>query len=359
MAAAAPALVARGHSSGRRAARAAGVALCALAVACGARPDGARLPAVPTCSLDERWPVCVKPLIKAKRCAELIAAAQRLGGYDAGYDSLDGNPAMQIDIMDHAEVLREDLFSHIKPWLPELSQFVTAHFEVSYPYWIFFRRYSDVGNHGRKGVRVHSDSSGATVVIPLNDDFEGGQYVVYDKALQTDTEAASAPASAQFRSNDLRAGAALIHDGIIRHGVEEVTKGTRFSLIVFFAVAWTDVTVYNDSEQPVFVFLTGYGKRAPWDAPVPLFGGAPLAPGEARTERLEPDQRLEARDATGQLVANWKTFYSPYSQRCVVSESNADFNTSEDNKPEYREWQKLNPAHTIVEGEEEKEQEEL
>ena len=40
-------------------------------------------------------------------------------------------------------------------------------------------------------------------------------------------------------------GTALIHDGLISHGVEPVLNGTRYSLITFFSVGRADVTFVN------------------------------------------------------------------------------------------------------------------
>jgi hypothetical protein len=39
-------------------------------------------------------------------CDRLIAAAEKDGGYDFGYDSLDGKPAVQIDIIENEQVAR-------------------------------------------------------------------------------------------------------------------------------------------------------------------------------------------------------------------------------------------------------------
>ena len=49
-------------------------------------------------------------------------------------------------------------------------------------------------------------------------------------------------------------GTALIHDGFIKHGVEPVTNGTRYSLIVFFAVGHVNASISNKEAEAVDVF---------------------------------------------------------------------------------------------------------
>ena len=134
---------------------------------------------VPTCATDPKFPVCTKPeIFDAATCDEFIAACEEDGGFDFGFDSLDGKPAVQIDIVENHVVRFPHLYNILEPHLENLKEFASEHFDVSFIYWIFFRRYSADGNHGRKAVRVHSDSSGATSVIVLNSGFEGGEYSV-------------------------------------------------------------------------------------------------------------------------------------------------------------------------------------
>jgi hypothetical protein len=134
---------------------------------------------VPPCAQDPNFPVCTRPgLIPRDACDEFIAAAERDGGYDFGYDSLDGKPAVQIDIVENHKIQFPHLYAYLEPHMEKLTEFAQEMFDVSFIYWIFFRRYSADGNHGRKSVRVHSDSSGATAVIILNDGFQGGDYSI-------------------------------------------------------------------------------------------------------------------------------------------------------------------------------------
>jgi hypothetical protein len=46
----------------------------------------------------------------------------------------------------------------------------------------------------------------------------------------------------------------IIHDGFIKHGVEPVTNGTRYSLIVFFAVGKVQATFTNHESEDILVY---------------------------------------------------------------------------------------------------------
>ena len=58
------------------------------------------IPEVPRCSPSADFPVCVqKGLISPESCKEIIARAEERDRYDYGHDSIDGKPAMQVDIL--------------------------------------------------------------------------------------------------------------------------------------------------------------------------------------------------------------------------------------------------------------------
>lgn len=270
---------------------------------------------VPVCSESPDFPVCVQHnLIDSESCTQLIHAAEESGAYDNGFDSLDGKPAMQIDIMEREKVQFHKIFQLVQPHLEKLRDFIGTHFDVSFVYWIFLRKYSHKGNNGRKGVRFHSDSSGATAVVPLNSNYTDGAYVMVNKMFNNENFKGDFEIPKQTKTNNenyyrppIRQGSALIHDGDILHGVEAVTKGTRYTLIFFFAVKRVDATFHNDLEQTINVYQVQSSENKKHIAQ--------LYRGNQIDIVTKPNEFFIGVDETnGNVVVEWQIGYAPRTQ---------------------------------------------
>jgi Rps23 Pro-64 3,4-dihydroxylase Tpa1-like proline 4-hydroxylase len=79
--------------------------------------------------------------------------------------------------------------------------------------WINITKYN-TGEH----LRMHNDSkSKFTVVVNLNDNYKGGEFITYK------------------REHTLNTGDVITFNGNrVKHGVKEVTEGTRYSLNYWF-----------------------------------------------------------------------------------------------------------------------------
>jgi len=231
---------------------------CLLVQLCLALTKFDHKPAQPSCSHSPNFPVCVgKEIFTPQVCEEIINLANQKNAYDIGYDSIDGKPAVQIDVLEKGEIQHPDMYNLISPHLDKLTDFIGEHFSVDFIYWIFFRRYSADGNYGRKSVQFHDDSSGATAILMMNKpdiDFEGGSYQLVGKNITDfDPRTAESRPDGDIYYPKMHQGSALIHDGIIQHGVAPVTKGTRYSLIVFYSVGNIHAVFANDLEMEVML----------------------------------------------------------------------------------------------------------
>lgn len=268
-------------------------------------------PANPSCSHSQQFPVCVgKAIFLPEVCEEIIKTANEMNAYDVGYDSIDGKPAVQIDVLEKGEIQHPRLYNLIEPHLPKLTNFIGEHFSVDFIYWIFFRRYSVVGNFERKSVGFHSDSSGATAVIMMNKpdvDFTGGNYTVRAKGREDDRAPKYYPTMEQ--------GSALIHDGVIKHGVAEVTSGTRYTLIVFYSVGQIHATFHNDLDQTVSLYHR-YGTDSDYLGT--------LEPGEEFVKegthvKQEYVGLAGGQDDPGEMLVKWRIGFAPAAQNFLTS----------------------------------------
>lgn len=261
------------------------------------------------CNGDPRFPVCIlSELIDKDACEGIIKQAEINQGYE-GLDSLDQLPAMEIEIMERYEIQHPDLYELIAPYLPRLTAFTSKYYDVQGIYWIFLRKYAAEGNEGRKGVRIHQDSSGATAVILLNDEFEGGEYGLLPKEgaqPRSGSLNASHPNNKETFFPDLPSGSAMLHDGRIEHGVAAVTKGTRYSLIIFYNVNKVEVEFTNDLNEEMRLF---------WVSPdVSELEVAVLAPGMIQVQQSFSRHSFLSRDAAGQVRTRWTVGYYPTRQ---------------------------------------------
>lgn len=312
--------------------------------------------AVPSCSENPDFPVCVEhEIIDAKSCHELILAAEESGAFDRGFDSLDGKPAMQIDIVEWEVVEIPKLFQLVEPYLEKLRAFIAKHFDVSFVYWIFLRKYSYQGNHGRKGVRFHSDNSGATAVVPLNNDYKDGAYVMVDKKFDNENfkgefsipEQEKTSSSTYYRP-PLRTGSALIHDGEILHGVEAVSQGTRYSLIFFFAVDEVVAEFRNDLDRHVTIYQIEEGKER-----YKIFD---LPPRNLNNVVTKPNDFFVGVDLDDKVVVEWKIGHAPRLQ--VYKTSTPILHVDNDSLKEllgedFDKWSSSHPAGTYDKAEKE------
>lgn len=138
----------------------------------------------------------------------------------AAIDTVDDMPEYQVDLSnDLLSHLLGDETTNILFSLPKLidSEFCNNHSTVP-SYSIFLRLYS---SETRPYIAFHHDICEFTCVVALNDEskFEGGHFILLaDNILQ------KAP---------WKEGSGLLHSGNLVHGVSSITKGKRYSLVMF------------------------------------------------------------------------------------------------------------------------------
>ena len=96
---------------------------------------------------------------------------------------------------------------------------------------MIIRKYSSEENN-RDSLDEHYDCSEETINVALNyrSDYEGGElYFKFDQ----ETEGLPSSGNKKYIPNIYNSGDVLIHNQYIMHGVNQITKGSRWALIIF------------------------------------------------------------------------------------------------------------------------------
>lgn len=168
-------------------------------------------------------------------CREAAAAAD--GGADGGADGYDttGADTANDEVADAAAAPCPTEGRAPRPVGGATSGRAAPPNHLSAEY-IFARRYS---SQGRPWFPLHPDSAAITVNVALSDDAEhrGGRLIgLYDGRIQTIERAE---------------GEAVVHTSALIHGVTRMSKGVRYSLILFF----TDAAAGSEEAGEVVVAL--------------------------------------------------------------------------------------------------------
>ncbi len=137
-------------------------------------------------------------------------------------DSVDDLPEYQVNINSEqlTELLDENTTNkllNLPKYLHQQTKLRTGHEKLQLN--MFLRMYSPTT---RSYIAFHSDICRYTSVIALNnqDDFHGGRFVML--------------ADNQLQFIPWQTGKALLHSGNLIHGVSRLTKGVRYSLVLFY-----------------------------------------------------------------------------------------------------------------------------
>lgn len=206
-------------------------------------------------------------------CTELIELGEA-EGFLVDVESIDEDEdkeyqvsSQSIEIFERNDGISSPaIWEALKPWIPKLTDLVKKSIDkhtdgIYFPDkqpdrqpilgWVFFRKYSPQTD--RKSLKLHVDSNMHTLNIALNHDYEGGGLVyVKPPSLQqeeTYDHRPEIPSSYKTydwlndlkRENtsdvvfpDMKGGDVLIHNFTVWHGVAPVTRGARYSFVLFY-----------------------------------------------------------------------------------------------------------------------------
>jgi hypothetical protein len=246
----------------------------------------------------EPWVSHTGGVFSKEDCQRLIQAAEQIG-FPEDIDSIEYNDenssfSWAIDVEESGNVAEPILRDIYQQYLPIVSKIVSqqrTHFlgvdldDHSPPSldWVFLRKYQ--ANSIRQMLSLHNDVNLITVIIALNDDYEGGGlfYVKPDSEWEFDTDGVPELPddldSHEFLSNikrqnttsngvvfpNLHTGDILIHNYTLFHAIAPLERGTRYSLIFFYDQMHPRVLHLNDHD--VDVTLMNYW----FDEPVSLY----------------------------------------------------------------------------------------
>eukprot|EP00928_Gymnodinium_smaydae_P037485 TRINITY_DN26009_c0_g1_i1.p1 TRINITY_DN26009_c0_g1~~TRINITY_DN26009_c0_g1_i1.p1 ORF type:complete len:346 (-),score=25.28 TRINITY_DN26009_c0_g1_i1:238-1275(-) len=198
----------------------------------------------------------LRDVIPQDACAEIVRVSNAIGWSDRpdsiGHYKL---PSQDIYVYDRKQVLTPKLQELIEPFYDRMTQFV-RHMkekdEDTYEdewgqtppriHWVFIRKYGVEPGSMRDRLGGHTDSNRYTLSIPLNEagaDFEGG-HIWFQRPgstygnLEPEIDGLGDRNSSTHATPWLRAGDAVMYNKRLSHGITPVTRGSRYSLAVFF-----------------------------------------------------------------------------------------------------------------------------
>jgi hypothetical protein len=190
-----------------------------------------------------------KKFLSTKECNEIIQIGNKYT-WSGRRDSIDALDEQQINIYTHMSQHSSDnnkeLLEYFRPFgekkLPSLLDKIKL---IKPPYfldWFYLRKYEPII---RDSLMMHKDNNYFTVNIFLNNDFEGGEYYLFDnegsvksddaiEKLTPDERKLYVDNHASLPIVSVESGDLIWHFGEAYHGVKNITKGERYTLILFF-----------------------------------------------------------------------------------------------------------------------------
>jgi hypothetical protein len=246
----------------------------------------------------EPWVSHTAGIFSKEDCQRLIQAAEQIS-FPEDIDSIEyndenGSFSWAIDVEESGKVAEPILREIYQQYLPIVSQIVSQQRiqflgvdvdEHSPPSldWVFLRKYQ--AGSIRQMLSLHNDVNLITVIIALNDDYEGGGLFYVKPDTEWEFDADGVPelpddldtheflSSTKRQNNtsngvvfpDLHTGDILIHNYTLFHAIAPLERGTRYSLIFFYDQQHPRVAHLNDHD--VNVTLMNYW----FDEPVSLY----------------------------------------------------------------------------------------
>eukprot|EP00511_Aplanochytrium_stocchinoi_P011483 CAMPEP_0204870430 /NCGR_PEP_ID=MMETSP1348-20121228/32389_1 /ASSEMBLY_ACC=CAM_ASM_000700 /TAXON_ID=215587 /ORGANISM="Aplanochytrium stocchinoi, Strain GSBS06" /LENGTH=276 /DNA_ID=CAMNT_0052024209 /DNA_START=188 /DNA_END=1018 /DNA_ORIENTATION=+ len=173
-------------------------------------------------------------------------------------DSIDGYDQDCLDIFDenpdNSDFTAREIHDYLKPHLDTLQTWAekslnSGKLKIS---WIFLRRYTAGG--ARSSLVPHTDTNYRTINIALNQDYEGGTLYFIEPKSELERELMTKKVSdnkiakrltqevldyvtinhPDIYAPPIEQGLVLLHGNHLEHGIMDVTRNIRYSLIVFF-----------------------------------------------------------------------------------------------------------------------------
>uniref|UniRef100_A0A7S2TGD6 Fe2OG dioxygenase domain-containing protein n=1 Tax=Lotharella oceanica TaxID=641309 RepID=A0A7S2TGD6_9EUKA len=201
-------------------------------------------------------------------CSEMIKQAKK-ETWDTTNDSVDRLPQYTIDVWDHTRVINHNLWNMLKPEIERVRQRLSERFpgQARSLDWVFIRKY---GQGQRDSLQAHKDVSTLSVIVPLNSppDYGGGElfFIRKNSTYPHDAEERVFPEGAAANTTDfffptLFTGGATMYDNSVYHGIRSVTRGEKYSLVLFYdmpeisGVEPVTVTFVSHRRRPCELFF--------------------------------------------------------------------------------------------------------
>lgn len=204
----------------------------------------------------------VDKLISAKRCKDILKVAhnlEKVPDWDEDEEKLDGGKLWQkhifaldaeyrntvVDLEPLSSLIVHPMDSRIKMFIRQCFSSVKSDLTLTYA---FLRKYSP---DTRPGLRLHRDCAEFTVSIQLNSPrfYEGGALELHSRQPSVELadlepeegfmdDALAREKERRLRYPPLRLriaeGNAIIHRGFLYHRIAPVTRGSRYSILMFY-----------------------------------------------------------------------------------------------------------------------------